>query len=235
MRTDPGPSAAARATAGADPSLINADIAPTPPEGRRWSVFNMASLWIGMVVCVPTYMLAGGLVDMGMNGDELPADQGYPLRIVLPGYYGVKHPAWVTGIELVSQPIDDYYEVGGWECSPPMPVDSKIFFPASGAEVVAGVPFDVGGAAFGGTRVDKVEVTTDDGASWIEARAVRHEDLDHVWMFWKATVTLETVGEHEIHARATDIHGHAQPQDDVDPLDGTDKWPRVLVQVTEGG
>ena len=67
MRADQRSSAAADATAGADPSLINEDIAPTPPEGRRWSVFNMASLWIGMVVCVPTYMLAGGLVEMGMN------------------------------------------------------------------------------------------------------------------------------------------------------------------------
>lgn len=50
-----------------DPSLINADIAPTPPEGRVWTVHHMASLWIGMVVCVPTYMLAGGLIEAGMN------------------------------------------------------------------------------------------------------------------------------------------------------------------------
>ncbi len=50
-----------------DPALINAELAPTPREGRTWSVFHMASLWIGMVVCVPTYMLAGGLVDLGMN------------------------------------------------------------------------------------------------------------------------------------------------------------------------
>ena len=50
-----------------DPRLINTDLAPTPPEARTWSVANMAALWIGMVVCVPTYMLAGGLVDLGMS------------------------------------------------------------------------------------------------------------------------------------------------------------------------
>ncbi|MBA2662861.1 MAG: NCS1 family nucleobase:cation symporter-1 [Bradymonadaceae bacterium] len=50
-----------------DPSLINDDIAPTPLSERRWSVLNMAALWIGMVVCVPTYMLSGGLVESGMN------------------------------------------------------------------------------------------------------------------------------------------------------------------------
>ena len=50
-----------------DPSLINEDLAPAPPAARTWSVFNMAALWVGMVVCVPTYMLAGGLIDLGMS------------------------------------------------------------------------------------------------------------------------------------------------------------------------
>ncbi len=50
-----------------DPSLHNAELAPTPPEKRTWSMWHMAALWIGMVVCVPTYMLAGGLVDLGMS------------------------------------------------------------------------------------------------------------------------------------------------------------------------
>ena len=50
-----------------DPELVNDDIRPTSEAERQWSVVNMASLWIGMVVCVPTYMLAGGLIDQGMN------------------------------------------------------------------------------------------------------------------------------------------------------------------------
>ncbi len=54
----------------ADPSLINDDIAPVPAEGRHWSVMNMASLWVGMVVCVPTYMLAAGLIDQGMSWSQ---------------------------------------------------------------------------------------------------------------------------------------------------------------------
>lgn len=51
----------------ADPALTNEDLAPTPISRRSWSVWNMASLWIGMVVCVPTYMLSGGLIDLGMS------------------------------------------------------------------------------------------------------------------------------------------------------------------------
>jgi len=50
-----------------DPSLINEDIAPTSAAGRTWTVWNMAALWIGMVVCVPTYMIGGGLIDLGMS------------------------------------------------------------------------------------------------------------------------------------------------------------------------
>jgi NCS1 family nucleobase:cation symporter-1 len=50
-----------------DPNLINDDIKPTTAKERHWSVMNMASLWVGMVVCVPTYTLAGGLVSEGMN------------------------------------------------------------------------------------------------------------------------------------------------------------------------
>jgi NCS1 family nucleobase:cation symporter-1 len=50
-----------------DPDLINEDIRPTTDEERHWSVMNMASLWVGMVVCVPTYMLAAGLIKQGMS------------------------------------------------------------------------------------------------------------------------------------------------------------------------
>ena len=50
-----------------DPGLINDDIAPTPEGERTWTVWNLAALWVGMVVCVPTYMLSGGLVELGMS------------------------------------------------------------------------------------------------------------------------------------------------------------------------
>jgi NCS1 family nucleobase:cation symporter-1 len=53
--------------AGGDPQLINDDLAPTRAQERTWTTWNMAALWIGMVVCVPTYMLAGGLIDLGMS------------------------------------------------------------------------------------------------------------------------------------------------------------------------
>ncbi len=67
LKQKPHPSIKAREPSRPDRSLINEDIRPTMGEERQWSVLNMAALWIGMVVCVPTYMLAGGLIDEGMN------------------------------------------------------------------------------------------------------------------------------------------------------------------------
>src|SRR6202041_4155504 len=53
-----------------DASLYNADLAPIPPEKRSWGVYNYASLWVAMSVCIPTYMLASGLIAGGMNWIE---------------------------------------------------------------------------------------------------------------------------------------------------------------------
>ena len=50
-----------------DPSLYNSDLAPIPPEKRSWSTYNYASLWVAMSVCIPTYMLASGLIAGGMD------------------------------------------------------------------------------------------------------------------------------------------------------------------------
>jgi nucleobase:cation symporter-1, NCS1 family len=50
-----------------DPSLYNSDLAPIPAEKRSWSTYNYASLWVAMSVCIPTYMLASGLIAGGMN------------------------------------------------------------------------------------------------------------------------------------------------------------------------
>src|SRR3981081_3207552 len=50
-----------------DPSLCNPDLRPTPPEERTWGTYNYASLWVAMSVCIPTYMLASGLIGGGMS------------------------------------------------------------------------------------------------------------------------------------------------------------------------
>src|SRR5437879_1208502 len=51
----------------ADPALYNEDLAPTSLEKRTWSTYTFAALWISMAHCIPTYMLAAGLISAGMS------------------------------------------------------------------------------------------------------------------------------------------------------------------------
>ncbi len=166
-----------------------------------------------------------------MNGVEIPARHGFPLRFLNPGFYGVKQPAWVTEVKVIDRPVKDYWEDRGWDCSPPIGIDSTIFFPQDNVRVNAGKPLEVGGAAFGGTRVKQVELTTDMGKTWQKAEIVKSLDADNVWVFWKATLIFPETGRFVVNARATDIHGNVQQEDDPVRYDGTSDWPVLKVNV----
>ena len=166
-----------------------------------------------------------------MNGVELPPVQGFPLRILNPGYYGIKQPAWVVGIEVINRPLEDYWEDRGWDTSPPIDIDSKIFFPTSPARVNMNESLRVGGCAFGGTRVKLVEYTADDGVTWHNVPIVQQIDADNVWVFWEVYVSFSTTGQFVLKIRATDINDNQQVQVDTDPLDGTSSWPLLIIDV----
>ena len=81
---------------GADPSLFNDDLAPTPAAGKTWKWTNIAALWVGMVVCVPTYMLAAGMVSEGMSWSQavmtvLLGNVIVLAPMMLVGHAGTKH------------------------------------------------------------------------------------------------------------------------------------------------
>jgi DMSO/TMAO reductase YedYZ molybdopterin-dependent catalytic subunit len=173
----------------------------------------------------------GVLVALFMNGVTIPQIQGFPVRILNPGYYGVKQPAWVTDIEVIDMPIKDYWEERGWDCEPPMPADSTIFFPDDNVKVAAGEPLTIGGAAFGGKRIKLVEVTSDGGAHWTQAEITKSMDADNVWVFWKAELTFPEAGKYVVNSRATDINGNAQEDKDPNRYDGTNDWPMLKVRV----
>ncbi|MHA2182461.1 MAG: molybdopterin-dependent oxidoreductase [Promethearchaeota archaeon] len=80
----------------------------------------------------------GTLGALYMNGVVLPLTQGFPLRIVNPGAFGAKQPAWVTEIEVIDRPVENFWDDRGWDTSPPMDVDSTIFFPADHTKVKVG-------------------------------------------------------------------------------------------------
>lgn len=166
-----------------------------------------------------------------MNGVPIPRLHGFPLRILNPGYYGVKQPAWVTKIEVIDKPMKDYWEDRSWDCSPPMQVDSVIFFPEKNEKFKVGEPVRVGGAAFGGKRIAKIELTADGGKSWSEAKIVKKQDADNVWVFWEGELSFASKGNYTINARATDIMGSVQVERDPAKFDGTGDWPLVKVKI----
>ncbi len=171
------------------------------------------------------------LVALFMNGVPIPPAQGFPVRVLNPGYYGVKQPAWVTDIEVIDMPIQDYWEERGWDCEPPLPVDSTIFFPEDTARVAVGKPLSIGGAAFGGKRIELVELTSDGGKHWTQAEITKKMDADNVWVFWKAELTFPVPGRYVVNSRATDISGKAQEDKDPNRYDGTNDWPMLKVKV----
>jgi DMSO/TMAO reductase YedYZ molybdopterin-dependent catalytic subunit len=174
----------------------------------------------------------GVLGALYMNGVEIPPVQGFPLRILNPGYYGIKQPAWVTGIEIIDRPLEDYWEDLGWDTSQPIAIDSKIFFPSGPTSINVSQNLRIGGCAFGGTRVKFVEYTIDDGATWSNATIVQQIDADNVWVFWEINTSFSTIGQITLQTRATDINDNQQIKTDTSLLDGTSSWPMLVINVT---
>jgi len=167
-----------------------------------------------------------------MNGESLPANQGFPLRIVTPGVYGAKQPAWVVDMEVIDRPLEDYWDERGWDTSPPMDVDSTIFFPLDYVNIKIGEPLKIGGAAFGGTRISKIEYTLNLGVSWNPISIIQSIDADHVWVFWEVNVTFNKQGIVSLHTKATDVYNNTQPTIDPSWIDGFNSWPRLIINVT---
>ena len=167
-----------------------------------------------------------------INNQTLPPVQGFPLRIINPGYYGAKQPAWVTKIEVIDMPLQDFWDDYGWDTSPPMAADSKIFYSGGIFKTVeAGEEIFIGGAAYGGTRIAKVEYTINDGLNWHQADIIKSVDFDNVWVFWIIKFRIFEQGIKTIYVKATDIYDGTQPKYDPDSLDGDNSWPWLNIDV----
>lgn len=151
------------------------------------------------------------LVAVGMNGEPLPANHGFPARLVVAGLYGyVSATKWLQEIELTRlEDFDAYWIPRGWAKEGPIKTQSRIDVPRAGATLAAG-RVAVAGVAWAPTRgIAKVEVRINDGP-WQEARLgdVASHNTWVQWLYeWDATR-----GRHEITARATDGTGEVQTE-----------------------
>ena len=150
------------------------------------------------------------LVAYEMNGEPLPDRHGYPARILVPGLFGEKNVKWVTRIELVDHDAKGFYETQGWGPKFVQPTRSRFDAPDFARPLAVGATVPLLGIAYGGDRgVSKVEVSTDDGKTWREAR-ITHQGSRLAWSVWSHDWRPEAPGEYGLVVRATDGEGELQ-------------------------
>jgi DMSO/TMAO reductase YedYZ molybdopterin-dependent catalytic subunit len=164
-----------------------------------------------------------------MNGERLDATHGAPLRLIVPGIYGMKNVKWLKRIELVDRDVKGYWQRRGWDDKAPYQTAARIDVARAGR---VGEPATVAGIAFAGDRgIARVEVSTDGGRSWHDA-LLRPPLSNNSWVLWHLDWTPERAGSHTIVARATNGAGALQT-DDVNPPapKGSTGWHRTSVSV----
>lgn len=142
-----------------------------------------------------------------MNDAPLSPKHGFPARLIAAGRYGMKHPKWLTRIELVNGAVPSYWSQRGWNPDAPVQVFTRIDAPQS--PVTAG-PVRVGGVAFAGDRgISRVELSTDDGATWLPAQ-LEPALSPLTWVRWVATWTPPGPRTYPLVARAFEADGTPQ-------------------------
>ena len=175
-----------------------------------------------------------------MNGEPRPADHGFPLRIFIPGKYGMKQPKWITELEFADHEIPGYWETRGWSKTAWRKVNSGFFAPRLEGglraifdrSVKVSGPLDIYGWALAGpSGIKRVEVSIDDGVSWRDAELVENRS-PYVWTVWKYRFAPASKGSVMLRVRATDGTGVVQPLEDPQTGSGMSGQPRLPLNVT---
>jgi DMSO/TMAO reductase YedYZ molybdopterin-dependent catalytic subunit len=169
------------------------------------------------------------MLAIGMNGEPLPLEHGFPVRMVVPGLYGyVSATKWVTSLKVTTFDQDEgYWTPLGWAALGPIKIASRIDVPHravdAGPVVVAGVAWAQH------TGIGKVEVQIDGGA-WQQAEIAETTGPD-TWRQWKFAWEAPS-GTHELAVRATDAKGTLQTEAKAPPApDGATGYHTVKIKV----
>jgi len=180
----------------------------------------------------PTTILA-----WAMNGVDLPDRHGYPLRAIVPGYFGEKHVKWLTRIELATNEAKGFYETQGWGPDFTTPTRSRIDAPDHESRYslgqLGGAPIEVKGVAFGGDRgISRVEISDDDGETWTEAN-IHYAGTKLTWALWSYDWRPDAADDYTLVVRATDGEGEVQEfEEDRSPYSGATGFHKIMVRVT---
>ncbi|KZE93864.1 Sulfoxide reductase catalytic subunit YedY [Agromyces sp. NDB4Y10] len=172
------------------------------------------------------------ILAVGMNGEPLPLEHGFPVRMVVPGLYGyVSATKWLTELKVTTFAADEaYWTPRGYSAEAPIKFSSRIDTPRSGTPVAAGSAVIAGVAWAQTVGIERVEVRIDDG-DWQPATLSAPVNVD-TWVQWYLEWEA-TPGTHYVTARAVNRDGELQVEERA-PIapDGSTGWQRVLVTVT---
>lgn len=159
-----------------------------------------------------------------MNGERLSAKHGFPLRVVVPGWYGMASVKWLKRISVTAKPFTGYWQTVSyayWQREQERPtlvpvtamvVKSSIARPCLQEVVPAGKPYRIHGAAWAGEAdIAKVEVSTNGGKTWLPAKLLG-ENVPFAWRMWELEWAVpKQRGTYSVQSRATDSRGRVQP------------------------
>jgi len=170
------------------------------------------------------------LLAYGMNGQPLPIEHGFPVRMVVPGLYGyVSATKWLVDLEVTKfDQFEAYWTKRGWGVKGPIKTESRIDTPTGGAK--AG-DVEIAGVAWAQhTGIAGVEVRVGEDQPWQRATLAAHP-LKDTWVRWRWTWKAQP-GDYVLQCRATDVTGYTQTADRADVLpDGATGWHTVTVRV----
>ena len=161
-----------------------------------------------------------------MNGEDLPARHGHPVRLIAPGWYGVANVKWLERIEARPRPYEGRFmaqeyvtlraeDRNGSTLWTRNSVGPNRLKSVPGRVTLADGVHRITGAAWG-APIERVEVRIDEG-DWQEATLDRSEQAEHAWTIWSFDWPDAAPGEHTVTSRAVDTSGNVQPAPD-DPL-----------------
>jgi len=171
------------------------------------------------------------LVVVGMNGEPLRDDHGFPARIIVPGIYGMKNVKWVDSIELIDSDFQGYWQTRGWSDTAIPQIWGRIDSPSVG-KIDPGDQYVDGLATAGDRGISRVEVSLDDGGTWADAIIEPSLNPPFTWVRWAFPFTAVSGQDVVIKMRATDGEGNLMIEDGQSPLpDGATGYPRRRVKV----
>ncbi|CAN5307762.1 sulfite oxidase [soil metagenome] len=159
-----------------------------------------------------------------MNGEPIDVAHGAPIRVIVPGWYGVTSVKWLSRIIVTTRPFTGFFqsaEYTYWDATDASPIErvpvttlkvkSEIARPHSGEAISTGAPYRVFGAAWtSDASITSVDVSTNGGLTWTPATLGVAPDA-HAWRLWELWWTPSAPGPHVIMARATDSGARTQP------------------------